>query len=96
MNNDGEEKITYIDNVSMKDTSQETIIYDPTEFTRELNGRSDSIKRQRSDSTESTHDIGSEDIHAAKLQRVDDSDNQELGVSMVFDGPETFGAEDTK
>ena len=45
--------------------------------------------------TESTHDVSSEDIHAAKLQRVDDSDNQEPGVSMVFDGSETFGAEDT-
>ena len=98
MSNDGEDKITHNDNVSMKDTSQETIIYDPTEFTRELSGRSDSIKRQRSDSTESTHEVGSEDIHAAKLQRVDDSedsDNQEPGVSMVFNGSETFGTEDT-
>ena len=98
MSDDGEDKITHNDNVSMKDTSQETIIYDPTEFTRELSGRSDSIKRQRSDSTESTHEVGSEDIHAAKLQLVDDSedsDNQEPGVSMVFNGSETFGVEDT-
>ena len=34
MSNDGEDKITYNDNASMNDTSQETIIYDPTEFTR--------------------------------------------------------------
>ena len=51
MSNDGEDKITFND-APMKDTSQETIIYDPTEFTRELNRRSDCIKRQRSDSNE--------------------------------------------
>ena len=95
ISNEGQYTITFNDNVYMKDNSQETIIYDPTKFTKELNGRSDTMKRQRSDSTESTHDVCSEDIHAAKLQRVDDSDNQEPDASIVFDGPGTFGVEDT-
>ena len=52
------------------------------------------MKRHRSDSTESTRDVCSEDIHTAKHQRVDDSeasDRQELDASMVFDGPRNFG-----
>ena len=75
MSNDGEYKITYNDNVSMKNTSQETIIYEPTEFTRELSRRSDRIKRQRSDSTESTHDVGSEDFNGSDTFGAEDTNN---------------------
>ena len=34
MSNDGQDTITFNDNTSIKDNSQETIIYDLTEFTK--------------------------------------------------------------